>query len=103
MTKKRYVLKSTIYDKKGRVLSVGHNNYEKTHPYQAKLAKIAGNPKQIVLHSEIDALIKCRGEPYKIKIERYAADGSPKMAAPCPICQLAIKRAGIKFIEYTVG
>jgi hypothetical protein len=29
--------------------------------------------------------------------------GRPKLAKPCVVCELAIKEAGIKFVEYTVG
>lgn len=67
------------------------------------MAQLAGEPKRIVLHAEIDALIKCKGDAYKIKIERYDRAGNPKMAAPCPICSLAIKKAGIRMVEYTMG
>ena len=42
------------------------------------------------------------GEPYKILIERYNSEGEPVLAKPCEICQLAIKEAGIKRIEYTI-
>ena len=101
--KRRYVIKATTYDKRGRVLSTGVNDYDRTHPQQAKWAKLAGHPQKLFLHAEIAALVKCRAEPYKIKIERYDAEGNPKLAKPCPVCELAIRRAGIKFVEYTVG
>lgn len=101
---KRPKIKATIFDKKGKVLSVGHNSYEKTSPVQAKLSERANQPGRIYLHAEIAALIRIRyGIPHKILIERYDGNGDPRTAAPCPICSLAIKEAGISRIEYTVG
>jgi deoxycytidylate deaminase len=95
---------ATIYNKRGKIISKGVNSYVKTHPKQAKAAKAVGDPERIYLHAEIDALIACRFEiPYKIKIERYDIKGNPKNAKPCPICELAIKKAGIRFVEYTMG
>lgn len=79
------------------------NSYSRTHPIQAKYAAKAGEPYKIYLHAEIAALIKAKGKGYKIKIERYNASGKPLLAAPCPICMLAIQTAGIELIEHTVG
>jgi deoxycytidylate deaminase len=64
----------------------------------------AGLPQKEFLHSEIDALVRIRhGKPYSIKVERYGKSGQPLNAAPCPVCTLAIKNAGINFITHTVG
>mgnify|MGYP001172896946 CR=1 FL=1 len=103
--KTQHSLVATVYDRKGRILAVGYNSYTKTHPQQAAHAADAGRPEAIYQHAEISALIKAvkRGSPDKIKIERYHKDGSPALAAPCEICQLAIKKAGLRFVEYTVG
>lgn len=104
MSNNKQNIKATIFDKRGRVLAIGYNSYEKTSPVQAQYSKRVNQPARIYLHAEIAALVKVKhGTPYKIKIERYDRFGEPKMAAPCPICSLAIKEAGIKFIEYTVG
>lgn len=101
---KRYHITATVYDKKGRMLSVGVNDYLKSHPEQKRYADKVGLGSKIFLHSEIAALIKVRhGTPHKIKIERYGKLGQPLNAAPCPICTHAIKEAGISFIEYTIG
>lgn len=94
---------ATIYDKKGRVLAIGKNSYIKSHPRQAELANRVGEPHKYFLHAEISSLVRCRGTPYKIKIERFDKKGNPKLAKPCPICELAITEAGIKYVEYTVG
>lgn len=98
----RHFITATIYDKKGRILSVGHNSYKKSHPEQAKYAARVGQPERLYLHAEISALVKCRGTPHKIRVERIDKKGEFKLAKPCPICELAIKEAGIKFVEYTV-
>ena len=103
--KNRTDITATIYDKKGRKLSIAKNSYEKTHPIQARYARRVGEEYKQYLHAEIRAIIKAlkKGVPYKIKIERYGKGGEPRDAMPCPICQLAIREAGIKFIEYTIG
>lgn len=96
-------LTATVYDKKGRVLSIGHNSYTKTHPRQAKLAGMVGQSGRNFMHAEIAALVRVKhGVPYKIKITRFNNAGESKLAKPCEICALAIKLAGIKFIEYSV-
>jgi len=101
MTTKQKIT-ATVYDRRGRVLSIGINSYEKTHPRQAFLAKRVGMPERQYLHAEISALVKCRGKPYKIQIERRNSQGQLQLAKPCPICELAIREAGIKFVEYSI-
>ena len=43
---------------------------------------------KIYLHAEIEALVKLRdwGRAYRIVVERYAKNGKPALAKPCPIC-----------------
>lgn len=104
MPKKKYTIKATTYDKKGRAISVGYNNYTKTHPLQNHFAKLAKEPKKQFLHAEIAAILKAKDKPiHKIKIERYDAYGNPRDAKPCPVCELAIKTFNIKFVEYTIS
>ena len=102
--KKRYSIKATTYDRRGRIISVAYNDYYKTHPMQLEYAKKADQEYRQVLHAEVLAIIRARGKQiHKIKIERYDSQGNPKDAYPCPICSIAIKEAKIKFIEYTMG
>jgi deoxycytidylate deaminase len=105
MGPKRQDMTATVYDKKGNVLSVGKNSFEKSHPKQAFYAKKVGQPYRQYLHAEVQAIIRAmkRGDAHKIKVERYDKQGNPKLAKPCPICELAIKEAGIKIVEYTIG
>lgn len=104
MARKKYSITATAYDKQGRKLSVGQNDYSRTHPIQAELAARVGLHEKQMLHAEVMCIIRARSNQiYKIKIERYDSKGNPKLAKPCPICELAIKEAGIKFVEYTIG
>jgi len=100
---RRYIVKATCYDKRGRIISEAFNNYNKTHPYQANLARRVGMPEKQALHAEVASLLKAGTRPiYKIKIERYHKDGTPANACPCAICQLAIKEFGVKVVEFTI-
>lgn len=103
MTKKRFSIKATVYDKRGRVLTTGENSYSKTHPLQAKYAVSVGLDDKIFLHAEISALSKLRKhhKPHKIVVERYLCDGSTAIAKPCKVCQAAIDAHGISVVEWT--
>lgn len=100
---KKFSMTAIIYDKRGRVLSVGNNSYVKTHPLQAEYARRAGEPEKVYLHAEIHAITRCGclDKAHKIVIFRYKEDGSPANARPCRICQSAIKASGIKYLEHT--
>lgn len=100
---KKHSISAIIYDKRGRVISVGSNSYVKTHPMQAKYASAAGDPKKVFLHAEIHAITRCSdiNKAFRIAVFRYNEDGSPALARPCPICMSAIRAAGIKHIEHT--
>lgn len=103
MTKARFQIKATVYDKRGRVLTVGENSYNKTHPLQAKYAAMVGLEDKIYLHAELSALARLRPyhKPYRIKVERYGKDGKPALARPCAVCDKAIREWGINQVEYT--
>ena len=99
----RHTIKAIIYDKRGKILSIGFNNYTKTHPLQAHYASKAGEPYKQYLHAEIHAIILCRdlSKAYTIKVFRYGKLNTPLLAKPCPICLSAIEAAGIPNIEHT--
>ena len=103
MSKARFDMTAIIYDKRGRVLSVGKNSYVKTHPLQTHYACKVGLPDKQFLHAEIHAIARCRQleRAYRIVVTRFGAHGEPKNAKPCPVCQSAIEAAGIKYIEHT--
>ena len=99
----KHQITAMIYDRRGRVLSIGQNSYLKTHPLQAKHADKVGLPQKQFLHAEIAALVKCRDlkKAHKILVTRHNKSGEPVLAKPCPICMSAIRASGIKFIEHT--
>lgn len=99
----RHTVTAIIYDKRGRVLSIGKNNYLKTHTHQAKHAALVGEPYKRFLHAEIHAITRCRdlSKAYKISVFRYHRDGTPALAAPCAVCMSAIRESGIPVIEHT--
>ena len=92
-----------IYDRRGRVLSIGKNSYIKTHPLQAKYAIKAGLPEKQFLHAEVAAIVRCRdlAKAHRIEVLRTGRDGSFLLAKPCPVCQSAILASGIKHIEHS--
>lgn len=98
-----HVVTALIYDRKGRVLSVGQNSYLKTHPLQARHAKVTGNPEKQYLHAEVHAITRCRDlhRAHKIFIARYNKQGEPVLAKPCPVCMSAIRESGIRHIQHT--
>jgi deoxycytidylate deaminase len=101
---KRHEITAIIYDKKGNVLSIGKNDYHRSHTMQALHAKAVGLHQKIFLHAEIDAIVKCRhlDKAHRILVTRFNAKGEPMLAKPCPICQRAISFTSIKKIDFTV-
>lgn len=89
-----------ITNRRGKIISQGFNRL-KTHPMQFEYAKRYGIEEKIYLHAEMAALIKCREQPYSMYIGRVMHNTSIGMCKPCPICQMAIKEAGVKYVMYT--
>ena len=92
-----------IYDKKGRVLSVGKNSYVKTHPLQHKHAKKVNLEDKIYLHAEIAAISKCKNLElaHRMFVARWYKNGEPANAEPCEICVSALKETNIKIVNHT--
>lgn len=104
MASREYLITATTRDRRGRIIAVAQNSYHKTHPKQAQHAAAVGQPYKQTLHAEIAALIKSRRHAvHSIEIERYGVDGSPRTAKPCPVCERAIRLAGVERVSYTVG
>ncbi len=102
--KKRFNITATILDKHGKVISVGHNSYVKTHPLQAQLAHKVGKDKKVFLHAEVAAIIKAGKrikKAHTIYITRYNAKGDPVNACPCAICSSLIHAVRIPNVVYT--
>ena len=100
---KQHQLTAVIFDKRGKVLSIGQNSYLKTHPEQAKWANKVGRADAIYLHAEIAAIIRCPdiSRAHSILVTRYGKNGLPGLAAPCSICASAIAATPIKLIRHT--
>lgn len=101
MANRRYNITALAYDKKGRLVSVGKNSYTKTHPLQARYAKLADKPHSVYLHAEIAALIRAREQVHKLVVTRFDSKGRAVNAKPCAACQLALRDFGVKHIEHT--
>lgn len=103
----KHILKAIIYDKKGRILSIGENSYIKTHPLQARIAKSINDISlhhKIYLHAEISAIIKCNdlSKAHRIFVSRVDQRGQFRLAKPCPVCMKAINEmTNIKVVEFT--
>lgn len=100
----KHVLKAIIYDKRGRVLSIGQNSYTKTHTIMAKHACKVGLPEKTFQHAECNAIVRCRDldKAHKIAVFRYNKQGKPVNAKPCPVCMSLIRETGIKEITWTM-
>ena len=105
MSSKAQNIVAFIYDKRGKLLSMGRNSYVKSHPMQASIAKSVGLEHKIYLHAEMDAIIKLRENDrkraHKIIVLRTNNNGDYLNAKPCVICQKALELAGIEIIEHS--
>ena len=96
-------LTAIIYDRKGRVLSIGQNSYIKTHPLQALHARKVGLEHRIYLHAEIAAIVRCADitRAWRMQIIRFGRNGQPANAAPCAVCMSALAATPIREIDHT--
>ena len=99
----KQVITAFIYDKRGRVISVGHNSYVKTHTLQALHAHKVGEPHRQFLHAEIAAIARCKDltRAHRMFVTRFGRDGKPALAKPCSICESALRAANITIVEHT--
>jgi tRNA(Arg) A34 adenosine deaminase TadA len=97
MARKKYDITAIIYDKKGNVLSVGKNDYLKTHPAQKRFSVAANEPEKLFLHAETLAIIRCKAlnKAHSILITRVNNKGVVEAIQPCHICAGALKAVGI--------
>ena len=98
----KHQITAYCYNKRGHLVSIGHNSYTKSHPLQAYFAKKVGHPNKIYLHAELAALLKAGHDTtHLLVIKCYNKHHQLKMSKPCPICQEAIKAFGVINIQYT--
>ena len=100
---KKYFIYAECFDKQGRLLSFGKNDYQKTHPMMAHLAKVTGqNHQRVYLHAEVSAILRAKDKPiHKLIVKRFTKDGTPALAKPCPMCQELIRIYNIPVVEHT--
>lgn len=82
--------------KKNRVVSVGFNNREKTHPK----SKTMGH----TLHAELHAIIGVDPADLKgahVYVFREHLNGDLAMAKPCAVCHAVLSAAGVRRVFYT--
>lgn len=105
--RKKFLIKATAFCKKGAVLAVAFNDYFKSSPYQKELSLRAGlSEMRTAVHAEVLCLVRAkRLHPNKrvhtLLIERYDSEGKPRLAKPCPSCELAIKDSKVQIVLYT--
>ena len=105
LSKKRYKIHTTAFDKKGRVICKGQNEYIKSNPWQKHLSIKAGlSEERVFCHSEVKTLLIAKNLKKKVhtlKVERYDCNGNPRLAMPCPSCMIAIHLTGVKRVIFT--
>ena len=103
MSRKRYTIFSTTFDKRGRVIATGTNDYFRSHPLMKFHAELVGeSSEKIWKHSELEALLQSKSkEVHSILVQRFDSEGRPKIAKPCKTCQSIIKSYGVKIVRYT--
>lgn len=103
LTRKRYEIIATAFDKKGRVLGTGVNDYNRSHPLMKHFAIQAGEPEQKdKIHAELSAILASgRKNIHSVFVQRFHNDGSMATAKPCMTCQAMLRGFGVKIVRYT--
>lgn len=101
--RKRYNLVATCFDKKGRVISAGTNEYNRSHPLMQEFAIKAGESEEkIYRHAEFNAVLSAgRKDVHSILVQRFHNNGDMANAMPCKTCQQMLKSFGVKIVRYT--
>jgi deoxycytidylate deaminase len=103
MKRKRYVITASAFDKKGKLLSVGQNEYNRSHPLFKHFAVLAGESEEkIYKHAEFSACLAAGNKAiYSVFVQRYDSFGNPANAEPCRACKLLLKHFGVTKVRYT--
>lgn len=99
--------------KRNKIVSAATNSYTKTHPIQkwaaertARLYNQKDYGMKQYLHSEINAIIKARGEfADTIVVCRVGGHGGKELrsARPCKICSAFLIKHGIFHVHYSTN
>jgi len=94
--------------KKNKLLAIGQNNPEKTHPQALIFSKrFNTNLEHPYLHAETDLLSRMWGKYYidsslKIVIIRLNKHGKLRCSKPCPRCELILKSLDINKLWWSI-
>ena len=101
--RKRYTIVATCFDKKGRVIGTGTNEYHRSHPLMQEFAIKAGESEdKIYRHAEFNAVLASgRKDVDTILVQRFHTNGDMANAMPCKTCQCMLKSFGVKYVRYT--
>jgi deoxycytidylate deaminase len=98
---KKQRLCAIVTNRRGHILNIGFNSYNKTSTTQAYYAEKVGLSQKVFIHAEIGSLTNLNGKAHTIYIARINRKGEPVPALPCKICRYAIDDCGIKEIITT--
>jgi deoxycytidylate deaminase len=103
MTRKRYEIIATAFDKKGKVLGTGVNDYNRSHPLAKFFSVQAGESEQKdKLHAELAVVLASgRKDIHSVFVQRFHNNGEQANAKPCKSCQHMLKAFGVKIVKYT--
>lgn len=87
--------------RKNRLVVSASNMEGKTHPFQSRLADMAGEPYRRSLHAEIRALLRAKEVCDTLVVVRLDKSGKFRLSKPCSVCQLAIAEYGLKNVYYS--
>jgi deoxycytidylate deaminase len=102
-SRKRYDIVCTAFDKKGRVLGTGVNDYQRSHTLAKFFSVQAGESEQKdKIHAELAAVLSAgKKNIHSVFVQRFHNDGSLALAKPCKSCQCMLKAFGVKIVRYT--
>lgn len=101
--RKKYEIVATAFDKRGRPIGTGVNQYNRSHPLQKHFSIKAGmSEERIFLHAEVSSLLQAGKKSIDtVFVQRFHNNGDMANAHPCPSCCEALKAFGVRMIRYT--
>lgn len=99
----KQTMKAVALNAKGKVIGVGSNSYDKSHPLQKHFAMLAGeSEKKIYQHAELAAVLSSgKKHVHTIYIQRFGKEKNMLNARACASCLLMLKAFGVKYMRYT--
>jgi len=89
-----------------RILSVGYNNMQKSHPVMSRNSISVEQQNFIKLHAEVSALLSLDNPSINNKtaiyVYRARRDGHQGLAKPCDVCIRFIQSMGVKKVYFSL-